>query len=492
MKIHPGAVMRQAEQELISRGAASSDSLMDSAIAECCALLNRDPQYKGVVRRMSAALIYAGKGKNAGDAIGLARELGFERILLRRAEPHTPFAPETQRQIQLTQQLTECPAAPPLPAAAEGYLIIDGLLGSGARGELTQAYAELVEEANTLRAATPYSLTLAVDMPTGLQATGGEAVRADATLSIGCVKPELLADGAEDYVGRLLCVPLPGAELPASTTHALDDEALNWLPRRPPSCYKNRAGRVCIIAGSPGYTGAAQMCAEAALAAGAGLVELYCLPQIYPTLAARVVPEVMVRPIASYAEVDATHASALLIGPGLGSPTGAEDLHALKALVEQPPCPLVLDADGLNLTAAQGWSISPKAILTPHPGEMRRLYPESAGLPRAECAIRFVNKYHCTLLLKGARTIIANTSSLFYNTTGGSYMANGGQGDVLSGVIAALAAQGLPGLKAAALGAYLCGRAATAAHAAAGFPLAVSATRLLPHLTALNFPNPEV
>ena len=489
MKIHPCATMRRAEQELLAAGEVSADALMDAAIEGCRAALAEDPALADAARRYACAIVYAGKGKNAGDAIGLARALGFADIRLRCVAPAEQMAPETQRQLQATPRgaLRVEEAAPSLPPG--GALIVDGLLGSGARGELRAEVRRLVEELNALRAADPRSQTLAVDAPTGLQADTGEpgaaCARADATLAIGCVKPGLLAEGAADYVGRLLCVPLPQVELPGSEAEALDAATPGWLPRRAHSCYKNQAGRVRIVAGSPGYTGAAQMCAEAALAAGAGLVELCCLPETYATLAARVAPEVMVRPVASYAEVSAEGASALLIGPGLGAPD-AGNRDALRELVEGAPCPLTLDADGLNLAAAHGWRIPRGAILTPHPGEMRRLYPEGAGLPRAELAAAYVRERPCTLLLKGARSIITDGVRTYYNTTGGPWMANGGQGDVLSGAVAGLAAQGLEPVRAAALGAYLCGRAATAAWAEAGRPLAVRATQLLGRLTGLS------
>ena len=489
MNIHPCELLRRAEQAVFDSKAMSSDALMDAAIEGCRALLARDPVFAGAAARFRCAIVYAGKGKNAGDAIGLAHRLGFADLRLRCAVPTHDMAAETRRQLA---------AIPPehlhvesdRPASAEEALLIDGLLGSGACGPLRPEYARLVAELNELRRHSRRALTLALDIPTGLSADGGYlpplAVQADATLALGCVKPGMLADGAEDYVGRLLCVPLPGCvELPASAACALGEDTLNWLPRREFSCFKNRAGRVRIIAGSVGYTGAAQMCAEAALAAGAGLVELCCLPAVYPILAARVAADVMVRPVADYSELSAEGAQALLIGPGLGQPSEA-DCCALQQLVETAPCPLVLDADGLNLAAAHGWHIPRSAILTPHPGEMRRLFPAAAELSRAETAAAFVKAHPCTLLLKGARSIITNGSATLYNTTGGPWMAGGGQGDVLAGVVAALAAQGLPPLRAAALGAWLCGRAATAAYAAAGFPLSVPATRLLPYLTALQ------
>lgn len=487
MKICTCREMRQAEQAVFDSGIISSDGLMDAAIAAAAATLRKDPLFADIAEKTPTAVVYAGKGKNAGDAIGIVRELGFSSIIIRAVAPVHDMAPETRRQLSLIPEGVAHVAhtAPELPPG--GALLIDGLLGSGAHGPLRPELATLAEEMNTLRRQSPLALTLAVDIPTGLNADSGErspsTVQADATLAIGCVKPGMLAEGAEDYTGRLLCVPLPAVQLPESAAEALDEHTRHWLPRRAYSYFKNRAGRVRIIAGSPGYTGAAELCAEAALAAGAGLVELCCLPETYAILASRLAAEVMVRPVSSYAEVTAEGADALLIGPGLGSPSEA-NRAALQALVENATCPLVLDADGLNLAAAHAWRIPATAILTPHPGEMRRLYPAAAYLSRIECATRFVQERPCTLLLKGARSIITDGTVTCHNTTGGPFMANGGQGDTLAGVIAGFAAQGLPAVHAAALAAYECGLAATRAWAAAGFPVAVRASYTRHYLTA--------
>lgn len=487
MKIHSVQTMRAAEQALFDSGRCDSASLMDAAVEACLAQLARHPLFARAAQMFSCVVVYAGKGKNAGDALGIARGLGIDRILVRAAVAADELAADSRRMLVGSGcvQFVELEDLP-VPGS-ERLLIIDGLLGSGASGSLRPAYAALVQEMNALRAAHSGSMTLAVDIPTGLQpdigVTHEPVTVADATLAIGCVKPGMLADGAEDYVGRLLCVPLPAVSLPDSAAQVADSCVAALLPRRSFSCFKNRAGRVRIVAGSPGYTGAARLCAEAALAAGAGLIELCCLPSIYPILAASTAPEIMVRPIGSMAEVQAEGADAMLIGPGLGTPPEAD---ALRSLAESAPCPVVLDADALNLIAARGWQPGPHTILTPHPGEMRRLHPAAAQMSRAECVADFLRCHPCTLLLKGARSIIASPHATYYNSTGGPHMANGGQGDALSGVVAAFAAQGLSPLHAALLGAYACGHAADIAQARSGHALAVHATQLFPYLTSLD------
>ena len=480
--------MRRAEQAVLDAGTITPDGLMDAAISSATAELQNDAEYAEVRRNQPRVIVYAGKGKNAGDALGLARSLGYTRITLRCATPVEQMAPETRRQLGLTAAEADVQIAThPLSPASEGTLLIDGLLGSGARGGLRSKYAQLAHEMNELRRTNPRNALLAVDIPTGLDADTGAAdadtVRADVTLAIGCVKEGMLADGAENYVGRLIGVPLPCVPLPHSTAQVADSSLLSLLPQRHFSCYKNQAGRVRVIAGSVGFLGAAQMCAEAALRSGAGLVELFCLPEYYDLLAVRVAPEIMVRRVNHFADVPSEGAQAFLIGPGLGSPS-AENQAALSALLERAECPVVMDADALRLLAAGHLPWPRQAILTPHPGEMLALFPQAADLARAETAAQFLLRHPCTLLLKGARSLISDGASILYNSTGGPFMANGGQGDVLAGAVAGLAAQGLSPFHAAALGAFLCGRAAGIARARQGFPLCVCARDLLPCLTA--------
>lgn len=475
MRICSAQSIREAEQSLFASGRVSSLALMNTVVERLWQACRKLPVMHGFAP--ARAIVYAGTGNNAGDAIGLAARWGCP-VTLRCAGA---LSADSQAQLSGREETG-------VPTPQENLLIIDGLLGSGAVGGLRPAYAELVRELNELRAASPRSLTLAIDIPTGLDASagahGGDVVLADVTAAIGCVKPGLLADGAEDAVGRLLCIPLPEVgELPAADEARVADDAelCPLLPRRAYSCFKNRAGRVAIVAGSVGMVGAAQMCAEAALAAGAGLVVLYCLPPVYPVLAARVAPEIMVRPVGSYADIHEPDAQSLVIGPGLGEiqPVAAESLRALACGFEGT---VVLDADGLNTAAAMGWEPQPDWVLTPHPGEMRRLFPEGGGMTRREAVACYRSRNDCTLLLKGARTLVSGEGGQIYNASGGPYMANGGQGDVLAGVIGALAAQGLPPQRAAVAGAYVCGLAAERAWAERGYPRSVTASQVIRNL----------
>jgi NAD(P)H-hydrate epimerase len=231
------------------------------------------------------------------------------------------------------------------------------------------------------------------------------------------------------------------------------------LPRRPYSSYKNQFGRIGIVAGSRGFTGAAVMCSSGALRAGAGLVELFVPENIYDILAMATAPEVMVKPVQTYRDLLQEPIDVWAVGPGLGKSHGEEILPLLREAKQ----PLVIDADGLNLLAENIDALDQvqgPRLLTPHPGEMKRIFPNEHR-SRADLARKFCARHDVTLLLKGSRTIVAQADRpLSYNTTGNPGMATGGMGDVLTGVCAGLLGAKLAAYDVARLGAWLCGRAA--------------------------------
>jgi len=223
--------------------------------------------------------------------------------------------------------------------------------------------------------------------------------------------------------------------------------------------HKGMAGRVLVLAGSPGFTGAARLCAGGALLGGAGLVTLCVKRDVYPLLAPAAIPEVMVRPLDSYEEILSERWDAIAVGPGLSTRHAEEIL----AVVQRAECPCVVDADALNVVSRDPSVLIRCAgprLLTPHPGEMERLFPRN-GRSRLGWVRDFVDIHPVTLLLKGARTIIGERGCpAAYNATGHPGMASGGIGDVLTGVAASLIAQGKSPREAAMLGAWVCGRAA--------------------------------
>jgi NAD(P)H-hydrate epimerase len=354
-------------------------------------------------------------------------------------------------------------------------LILDGILGIGATSSpLREEIADAVREMNALRR-TRHAFTVAVDLPTGLGA-GDLTVEADLTVTIGFAKHHLLDDTAAAHVGRLAIVPLKALDDgQGDTSRRLLTSTclLQTLPRRSFEFHKGLAGRVGILAGSRGLLGAAALAASGALRGGAGLVRLYVKQDLYPIVAPMASMEVMVKPIVDYVDVLEDELDAIAVGPGLGAQFGDE----LLALLARAEGPVVIDADALNILARRGLGVlnehAAPRLLTPHPGEMARLaaeFPGWAALDRSAVALEFTKMFpRATLLLKGSRTVIAAAGQpLSFNSTGNPGMASGGMGDVLTGLCAALAAQGMELFDAACLGAWLSGRAAECAIAGGG------------------------
>ena len=422
--------------------------------------------------------VFYGKGHNGGDALVAARHLvdvGWQ-IELKPAYPESQLAPLTRKKLEEFSGVSVLPARGWNPLAP--HVALDGLLGIGATGPLRPEIEAAVNEMAELKTRGAY--LFALDIPTGLDGDTGEvtsrAVEADFTLTIAYAKTGLLADHAIDYVGRLAVLPLPeldrfaGGAVAERPEVATPRTLAGLMPRRRFSTHKGECGRVGIIAGSRGMTGAAVMSANATVRAGAGLVTLFVAPDAYATVAACAMPEVMVSPIGSYSEVLQGRFDALGIGPGLGSNAFQHDAEGILEVIEQFPGPMVIDADALNLLARDGnlTVLSRRKgprLLTPHPGEMARLAPELNGFSRLETAKRFLARFGgevpLALLLKGARTIVGDGSgAISYNSTGNPGMATGGMGDILTGTCTALLGQGLNVFDAGRVGAWVCGRAA--------------------------------
>ena len=461
--------MQALEQSAFAAGA-NAEALMEEA-GRKMALAVR--QFHPVPGQCAAVF---GRGHNGGDALVAARflsEAGWQVDLIP-AYPAAAWAPLTTRKWH---QAGRCATLNPddfgrwQPAPATPCVLLDGLLGVGARPGLPEPVARLCRRLNALRQASG-ARTFALDLPTGLDgATGAadpDAVLADVTLTVGFAKTGLLADGAERWVGRLAVLPLealnPFAPAQPSLELATSEALSPFWPRRPADLHKGDCGRVVLVAGSVGTVGAAALAARGALRAGAGLVTL-CVPEaVYGPAAAQAPMECMVQPVRDLREVLGFQADALGIGPGLGKAFP----EAVAEIIRTAPSPAVVDADALNILAdgrldTLGHCAAAR-LLTPHPGEMARLAPDLAGLTRRTLVERFTSRWPATLLLKGARTLVGTGGThLSYNTTGNPGMASGGMGDILTGVCAALLARGLSPHTAGLLGAWLCGRSAEAA-----------------------------
>jgi NAD(P)H-hydrate epimerase len=365
-----------------------------------------------------------------------------------------------------------------------GELIVDGLLGTGVRGSVEGLLRHLIERVNATD--TP---VCALDVPSGLDCDDGQpcgtAVEATWTTTFAHPKRGMLTPSGARHCGRVEVIDIGinaelsrrQAEQAAGAVAALAaTEVRQLLPVRALVDHKNRFGHVLVIAGSRGMTGAATLTAGAALRAGAGLVTMAVPASLLP-LVAPVCPACMTLPVAdegkgcftaaAAADLQARWArfDAVALGPGLGRMEATRAFVA--AVLETAECPLVIDADALNNMADDAQllgKLPAQAVLTPHPGEFARLTGEKPGASaheRVQAAQGCAEKYNCTVVLKGFQTVVAAPGCMPHiNLTGNPGLATAGAGDVLTGVIASLAAQGLTEVDAARAGTYLHGLAA--------------------------------
>ncbi len=361
----------------------------------------------------------------------------------------------------------------------ETDLVVDALLGTGLNAPVKGRYKEAIDLINSCEA-----FVASVDIPSGISAdTGkvmGAAVQADLTGTFGAAKLGQAVYPGLEYCGELevIDISIPDEALPWDSVDHLEVEAedvAEFWPVPGPRAHKGDCGHLLILAGSEGKTGAACLTAQGALRVGTGLVTVGCPAGVNHILENKLT-EAMTLPLAQTADgflsakaVDSLAPflegkSALAFGPGLG--TDPETGELLAWIVEKVPLPLVIDADGLNLLAQNLEMIrwcADSAVLTPHPGEMARLLKtttEKVQADRIKAVKTLVQETGQVVVLKGARTVVGSPEGLiFVNPTGNPGLANGGAGDVLTGIIGGLLAQELNALEAALAGVYIHGLA---------------------------------
>jgi NAD(P)H-hydrate epimerase len=460
--------MREAEERVFAAGG-NAAHLMEEAGRGIAHVVRQFFPQPGTL------ILYLGTGNNAGDALVAARELQHSgwRLYARLAAEPARMKELPKRHLESLPGLMMLAEEPRVECSGNGPLVLlDGLLGIGSQGALRPGLQALAAEMNALRI-TAAASTVAMDIPSGLDGDTGipttDTVVADVTAVVGHIKAGLVSDTATPHVGRIAWVPLmdlrdgQGDVGACALTPAL---LRAWLPRRSFEMHKGEAGRVGIIAGSRGFLGAARLACEGALRAGAGFVSLLVKEDAYSLMVTAMPPEVMVKAVKDYREALDMRFDVLAIGPGLGFQAETEVMEVLA----RATMPVVVDADALTMVGKHGGlqtlcDMAGLRLLTPHPAEMARLtvghaeWNDLARRPLAE-TVAAEMKHH-TLLLKGARTVIATPGqATLFNTTGHPGMATGGMGDVLTGVCASLIGQGISLHHAAGLGAWLCGRAA--------------------------------
>jgi NAD(P)H-hydrate epimerase len=442
-------------------------------------------------------LIVAGKGNNGGDGFVAARHAAHrgamvDVLLTAGADSLRDDALQAYEMIATAGHpaLRLIPISKFASVRKRSYdSIIDAIFGTSFHGEIRGTLQSIVRWMNTSPA-----LVIAVDIPSGLDATTGKSapctVKADVTVTMAALKPGLLLGSGREYCGEVLVADI---HVPEELILSVGDDIfaaerqdiIEHLPVRPATAHKYSVGKIFALAGSRRFTGAALLTSRAAMKAGAGAVVLGIPATEFSTVARRTL-EVM--PLSLDATVDGTVAAsagkmifeklrwadALVIGPGLGR--NKETASLIRRVVSETNLPILLDADGLNafagLTALLRKTKSRNIVLTPHAGEFARLLNlpvkdvEEDGLSLAQ---KFSKHHGVVLVLKGASTIIASPDGrVAVNTTGNPGMATAGAGDVLSGIIGALLSQRVDAFWAAIVGTYIHGRAGDFATEALG------------------------
>ena len=483
MEIVTASEMKEIEQKAGELGM-SGERLMENAGAAAAAFLKKtiDPEDKNCI-------IFCGRGNNGGDGFVVARKLYEDganvAVVLTDGEPRTEDAKSMFDMVKMmgisVLRLEE--SYDQIAGLMDVVdIIVDGVYGTGFHGELDELHQKACALMNNAIAAV-----FSLDIPSGVDCDAAKAaegaVQADFTIAFDHLKPCHILAPSKGNCGYVeLCaigIPQEAADGVKSHFHIPDEEMVfALLPQRAPESHKGSHGRLLSVCGSENFVGAAVLSAMGAMRCGVGLIQLASTQTVCHIAASHLI-ECTYLPLAenSCGRVPAEsigailkrmkRSTAALVGCGLGCDEDTEQV--VSALIRRANCPLVIDADGINAVAKNIDILNEKrdsVILTPHPGEMARLVGkeiEDVERDRLSVARTFAQEHGVTLVLKGHNTLVAcPDGNIFYNTTGNAGLAKGGSGDVLAGMIAGFAAQGIKPELAAVLGVYLHGMAADA------------------------------
>ncbi|CAM3121356.1 NAD(P)H-hydrate dehydratase [Corallococcus sp. ZKHCc1 1396] len=454
--------MREAEAAAQERHGMPSGLLMENAGR---ALADAARSVAGPGGRFT---VLCGPGNNGGDGLVAARFLleGGARVVVSLVGDAAKLTAESKRNLQALEGFGESPRAfEALPEAGAGDVVVDALFGTGLRRAPEGAFADAIGTVARWRRAG--ARVVAADVPSGLQSDTAEpfalCVEADVTVAFGFLKPAHELEPGASLCGdvRRVDIGLGGESARAVSGAELlrveEEDAREVIPARRADTHKGTYGHVLVVAGSPGKTGAAAMVALSALRSGVGLVTVAARAEALPWVMAHS-PEIMGIALPGdgplgKGDLEALQAAlegkdALVMGPGI--PRGPETGALIGDLLATVDVPAVLDADALN-AVAEDLTVLRRAkgpvLLTPHPGEMARLWgrtTKDVQQHRVGVALNLATSLNVTVVLKGSRTLIAEPGGrVFINPTGNAGMATGGTGDVLSGVCGALLAQGI-------------------------------------------------
>jgi len=493
MRVLNSAQMREADRRTIEEIGIPSLVLMENAGRQAVAAM--EAVYADLSERHVAVL--CGRGNNGGDGFVVARTLmqrGVEasvfvvgRIADVRGDARVNLEILGRLGVTVVEIADSQAWELHFSEIGDCTLIVDAIFGTGLNAPISGLMETVVADVNA--SGIP---VVAIDLPSGLSADSaepiGDSIEASVTVTLAAPKLPLVLPPAETRAGDIVIADIG---IPADVLESVDGPRVELLTRgamrelvapRAPDSHKGDFGRVLVIAGSRGKTGAAHLAGIGALRSGAGLVTVAtpacCLP-----IVAMMAPEYMTEPLDETADgLNADGVERVLdlardviaIGPGLGQARGTREF--IRSLVDRATVPLVVDADGLNAFAEDPDKLVGRegrdVIITPHPGEMARLVgmsPDEVQASRLEIARNFAVAHHLYVVLKGHRTLIATPDEkVFINPTGNPGMATGGTGDVLTGMLAAWLAQLLDAEAACKLAVYLHGMAGDLAEADEG------------------------
>lgn len=481
MKLALPNEMKKIDQIAIEKFGIPGLLLMENAalaIAEkACEMLSYDNTKKIVA--------IAGKGNNGGDAFAAARHLhqwGFPVSVISLV-PRGCITGDALSFLQILESIgIEISYIDDVSFVQEALLrlekpdlILDGIFGTGIHGAVTGVYAAAVEAINDSPAKV-----LSIDIPSGINGETGQmcgvAVRADETVTFAAAKPGLFQYPGRSHAGNItvaeIGIPPAAAEMAGVKGELLDLPGVcSLLPDRKIDGHKGTFGRILIITGSTGMTGAGTLCAKAAFKAGSGLVYL-AVPKSLAGIYAVTIPEAIVIPqddcdgVISGENADellklSDSMDAVVLGPGLS--TAPQVAKWVNSFVKGCKKPMVLDADALNVLEAVTLRMKQApAVATPHPGEFARLTGNAVKdilADRVAQAVQFSRQNNTAVALKGAGTVVAFPDGRYrINTSGHSCLAVAGSGDVLAGIVGSLIGQGIPHEQALALAVFIHGR----------------------------------
>jgi NAD(P)H-hydrate epimerase len=482
MKLVTSELMRSVDREAIDGRGIPSLTLMENAgrgIAQ--RILQIHPEIVS-----SRVAVFAGKGNNGGDGFVIARHLaeGGCDMAVYYVGPPDKMSDDAvanfNRLDETDAELYEITSADSLPSELDADFAVDAIFGTGFSGAPRGITADVIEYMNRIDA-----VILSVDMPSGLDADTGQyegaVVQAEHTFTLALPKYGLFVSPGRELAGKVDIIPI-GIPEDVVESFELDVELVtservsDMLPHRKPDGHKGDFGKVMILAGSVGMTGAATMVGESALRCGTGLCFIACPREVQPVIAIKIT-EATTHPLPDVRKKGALalralgevrtlmeQYDALVIGPGIGRHHETQEL--IRRLVPSLTKPAIIDADGLNALAGHTDILSEAKVplvLTPHPGEFARLTGASVSNDihdRLDAARDFAQKYGVVMLLKGSPTVIADpVGTCYVNPTGNSGMGTGGSGDVLSGAIGSFLGQGMSAIDAAVAAAFVHGLA---------------------------------